>query len=300
MNEGDTDLPPVQLVDKWDGPRTYAEDFYAGGDLPPDVARLRTPSHLTPAHTPRAETDDMAEFLTPGVLTPKSPPAELASDTDVEEADVGAPPREDVSTFSMPPESEERSEPLVVEAEEQLQDDSALEDLYADLGDEPLPEAAQMIPPTPATPVTDPTAAVLDLHEHGSDAQLVSFKEHIDWSDRPAFSSGRPASSPGYLKSVDIAVSEERPERAPAAASVELSPEQEILEISDDEDELGIDGPIPLGTSDLDIPMDATYDEDEAAEDDFALPADLSPDFIPELAQFLNGVQLPTGGASVY
>ncbi len=35
----------MELVDPWDGPRTFAEDYYSGGDrLVPGL----TPSHLTP------------------------------------------------------------------------------------------------------------------------------------------------------------------------------------------------------------------------------------------------------------
>lgn len=35
----------MELVDPWEGPRTFAEDYYSGGDrLAPDL----TPNHLTP------------------------------------------------------------------------------------------------------------------------------------------------------------------------------------------------------------------------------------------------------------
>lgn len=42
---------PVQtpdLSDPWEGPRNFAEDFYAGGDALPNPADGATPSHLTP------------------------------------------------------------------------------------------------------------------------------------------------------------------------------------------------------------------------------------------------------------
>jgi hypothetical protein len=35
----------VELVDPWDGPRTFAEDYYSGGD---QLAPGLTPNHLTP------------------------------------------------------------------------------------------------------------------------------------------------------------------------------------------------------------------------------------------------------------
>lgn len=36
------------LPDPWEGPRTFAEDFYAGGDALPTQSEGITPSHLTP------------------------------------------------------------------------------------------------------------------------------------------------------------------------------------------------------------------------------------------------------------
>jgi hypothetical protein len=40
----------VELTDPWDGPRTFAEDYYSGGDR---LAPGLTPNHLTPvARTP--------------------------------------------------------------------------------------------------------------------------------------------------------------------------------------------------------------------------------------------------------
>lgn len=36
--------PPVDIVDPWEGPSTYAEDFYSGGDVPFGAAD----AHLLP------------------------------------------------------------------------------------------------------------------------------------------------------------------------------------------------------------------------------------------------------------
>lgn len=38
------DDPPVELRDTWSGPRKYAEDFYAAGDVPEDANN----AHLLP------------------------------------------------------------------------------------------------------------------------------------------------------------------------------------------------------------------------------------------------------------
>jgi hypothetical protein len=57
------DTRPIDLPDPWTGPRTYAEDFYSGGDTFDPAA---SPSHLTPR-------DDTDAFLTPARdVTPPS------------------------------------------------------------------------------------------------------------------------------------------------------------------------------------------------------------------------------------
>jgi hypothetical protein len=49
--------PLIDLPDPWQGPRTYAEDFYAGGDFSPqDVLNGVSPSSLTPVHDIHADT----------------------------------------------------------------------------------------------------------------------------------------------------------------------------------------------------------------------------------------------------
>ncbi|KAI9064528.1 hypothetical protein FKP32DRAFT_1685428 [Trametes sanguinea] len=54
VQEDDDDLIPEEpektpdLPDPWEGPRTFAEDFYAGGDALPEHSEGITPSHLTP------------------------------------------------------------------------------------------------------------------------------------------------------------------------------------------------------------------------------------------------------------
>jgi len=40
---------PVEIPDPWSGPRTYAEDFYSGGDVILPRGQKVDPSHLGPA-----------------------------------------------------------------------------------------------------------------------------------------------------------------------------------------------------------------------------------------------------------
>jgi hypothetical protein len=275
MYTTDADLPSVQLVNKWEGPQTYMEDFYAGGDFPPDVASLRTPSHLTPGGTPGAVADEGGDFLTPEFLSPASPSA--AAETEAtgllggEREDARA---EDVPIFSMPAEADNIEEIGLKMTNEPDTDISVLEDLYTGLQDDPLPEAASLIPLTPLAPVTDPTATVLDLHIRDSEPTQISAQGHLDWNDPPAFPAGRIASKPGHLTPVHAATKD----------SIELSPEVAASDVSDEEDEPESIGPIPLGTSDLDIPVDAPYDEDSV--EDIGdqtiqgLPGELSADIV--------------------
>lgn len=38
---------PVEILDKWEGPKTYAEDFYSGGDIRTDAPAAGS-AHLLP------------------------------------------------------------------------------------------------------------------------------------------------------------------------------------------------------------------------------------------------------------
>lgn len=50
----------VEIPDPWEGPRTYAEDFYAGGDIRPSPGKQKDASHLGP------EDDDLIEEIHEG------------------------------------------------------------------------------------------------------------------------------------------------------------------------------------------------------------------------------------------
>ncbi|KAL7277844.1 hypothetical protein ACG7TL_008790 [Trametes sanguinea] len=88
------------LPDPWEGPRTYAEDFYAGGDALPDPSEGITPSHLTPRDegplfipgiTDHAKTsakeDDAPAYATTADDSPNA--ADISSDSLVNGAHVG-------------------------------------------------------------------------------------------------------------------------------------------------------------------------------------------------------------------
>ena len=74
----DETLPTPEIRDHWEGPRTYAEDFYAGGDALPAGADV-TPSHLTPR-------DDDKPFI-PGVTSAPQEPSGSTADIDIVDVD---------------------------------------------------------------------------------------------------------------------------------------------------------------------------------------------------------------------
>ncbi|KAI0079295.1 hypothetical protein K474DRAFT_688204 [Panus rudis PR-1116 ss-1] len=99
------------------------------------------------------------------------------------------------------------------------------------------------------------------LHERGSSPPRMSPGGHVDWNYPPAFPGrtvkGRSDRSDPFEVGDIFATSHERQAH---------HEEQEILEISDDEEEDELDeGPLPLGTSDLDIApnVDNTLSDDE-------------------------------------
>jgi len=75
----------VELADPWDGPRTYAEDYYSGGDrlIPGLTPNRLTPIFRSPAHTlpglPTASNTEGRPFPSPSVSS--TPPLPKAQDT---------------------------------------------------------------------------------------------------------------------------------------------------------------------------------------------------------------------------
>lgn len=202
---------------------------------------------------------------------------------------------EDVPTFSMPPESDDEGR-QEGKSDEGIRESADMDELYGDLEDDPLPEAADVAPPTPALTDVADKADVLDLPLRPSQ---VSPKGHVDWNNPPAFPSGHRASGPGHLKSPPD--TENHAAALPSPAHAVSTPPQEILEISDDEDEDEPEtiGPLPLGTSDLEIPADAVYDDDEDVDADQGLPEGiqgLSEDFDSDIIEMFGNSPLNTDG----
>ena len=163
---------------------------------------------------------------------------------------------DEVPTFSMPVERTDGPD---------AQEASDVDQLYTDLRSGPLPEAADILTHNFSEGVED--QAMPELHDRASELPRISPHGHFDWNSPPAFTSGRLATGAGHLKTLsDIASSQSR---ASDSTNGRAAEEPEVLVISDDEDELDeVSGPLPLGTSDLDIPADAGYDDQDDEDGD--------------------------------
>ncbi|KAI0629041.1 hypothetical protein C8Q77DRAFT_1144676 [Trametes polyzona] len=164
------------LPDPWEGPRQFAEDFYAGGDALPNSAEGVTPSHLTPK--------DEGRLFIPGIS-----PA----------------PAEEKTTEAR------ATSPEVLD----------VDDLYGDVDDRAVDRTER----SPQPEQEAQAVAAETVAEHASDAEesaeerspsppSATLRKHVDWNWPPAFP-GRVATRPGHIE----------------------SPDQEVFEVSDDEDQ---------------------------------------------------------------
>lgn len=254
-------LPPVELPDKWSGPRTYAEDFYAGGDQPAELLSTLTPFNLTPvASTP--EEDDKADLvITPGLLTPSpesrensiSPAAEYnANDIEAEFDNATDAPQEGTPTFRMPVDDNDDGDGSLnssvnisapeerVTASPDLGDDTLAHEQPGEATHSPFEHEVSHID-IPHTPERNQAARAFLPHDRSLSPLRASPSGHIDWNWPPAFPVGRTLADRSPLK--------------PPHTHLGGNEEIEVLEISEDEDEDEEQiGPMPLGTSDLEIP----------------------------------------------
>lgn len=234
----DTRDDDVDISDPWEGPRTFAEDFYSGGELRDDPSIL-TPSHITPRLTPQSQGQ-------------KSQEPEIISIDDSDDEEV-----------------EERRSGTRSPVREEDFDESSINDLYAELDEDDGNVKAATSSVRNASPPHMP-------HERAAEPPVAAPTGHVDWNYPPAFP-GKVASKSGHIKTPEEPVAnsdliepghelelEHQHQEVEEDDEDELKQQEpEILEISDDEDDVG---PAPLSTSDLVIPDD--HDEGEAAEDD--------------------------------
>ncbi|EMD33123.1 hypothetical protein CERSUDRAFT_98729 [Gelatoporia subvermispora B] len=193
----DMDTHPVEIPDPWSGPRMFAEDYYAGGD----VGGLKTPpGPLSPSHL----TQDAISF------TEANRPAPNALTT------AHVPPPFPAFAESSPRMSAERT---VLSFEN---DPDVLKGLYADLDTSDLLQTELFNDGFwHDTIVSNQNATERTSIERGrSVSPRPSLSTHVDWNWPPAFS-GRAATGPGHL----------------VEGEGHVGVEYEIFEISDEEEE---------------------------------------------------------------
>ncbi|TCD64552.1 hypothetical protein EIP91_003909 [Steccherinum ochraceum] len=217
---------PIDIVDPWDAPQTFAEDLYTGGDILGDPSLL-TPSHLTPAlSTPQAE----ASFdITPAALTPIE--AEAA------DPELFVPSDEGVSGDA--PEPMLSPPGTIDDTPEQALDPALLEDVYAELDkvfvmpNGALASGMEQTSVPEVAPEVDPSEEPSDshvLHDRSSSPPRMSVTGHVDWSFPPAFQSqSAPSSS---LALPEASISAPIPEATDQPSNV-----AEVVIISDDEED---------------------------------------------------------------
>ncbi|KAI0692095.1 hypothetical protein BC835DRAFT_1358498 [Cytidiella melzeri] len=254
-------LPAVELLDKWEGPRVYAEDFYAGGDQPQKYMSTHTPSHLTPPPGSPKGLDDLGHTSDAPTSVGKSncvigsPEVTEVDDEDEDGEEIyEAPP-----TFSMPTEEEVRAmsrsglfdelqngATVSVDADEPVDFTSDLQQSIAGRA-----QSDELVSPAVHTPERPPSARQFVPHDRSLSPIRVSPRGHLDWNNPPAFPTGIPIS----------------PSKSPRPRYNNVLLMDDVVEITDeyDEDDRGEEaqdddeqdddfvGPAPLGTSDLDI-----------------------------------------------
>ncbi|KAI1784350.1 hypothetical protein LXA43DRAFT_225677 [Ganoderma leucocontextum] len=198
--------PPPDVHDPWEGPRTYAEDFYSGGD----VVEGETPSHLTPRD------EELLDI--PGIsFVPDESSRRPLHDHDIINVDG-----DDALT------NERGPSPGMQPAAEDVQGDDGLEYVA-----QPQ-DAQEVIAETPRSP--SPPSPTL--------------RKQVDWNWPPAFP-GRIATGPGHL----------------------ADGEEGIVEISDDDDDV-----TPPEAGQPELPVRDAIPADDIP---FGTAADASPASMP-------------------
>ncbi|KDQ55083.1 hypothetical protein JAAARDRAFT_60062 [Jaapia argillacea MUCL 33604] len=206
--------PTPDLLDPWVGPRTYAEDFYAGGDVL-HAGSILDPSVLTPRREEEEEEDPngIGMVFTPGVITPESlrqeeeeseegleTPENGPEHLEAIDAQAAEAPSGHLLAFSEGFNGFVRngdSPPLQAEDLNHVYRPGQsvdMEDLYADFEnymehETPVRTASAPSPsPLPQSPGTSP--GPLPRARERSGSKTVGPGGHIDWTWPPAFPVG--------------------------------------------------------------------------------------------------------------
>ncbi|CAL1711329.1 unnamed protein product [Somion occarium] len=276
----------VEIPDAWQGPSTYAEDFYSGGDLPPNASQVGS-IHLLPTEADAVDLEEEIEgpdeeneeFSPRQPRDVEIPDAWDGPRTYAEDFYAGGELRDDPSKltpFHLTPQvltplrEEETVTPAGTESHEHEVIDVDEEEVEADAEITQVSRRARSGSPIHEedfdASALDNIYAQLDEDEE-AEVGYAEVAETEDVLEKSATSFMRgSASSPNRSRMASRSGHLKTPE------DEQQREEQEILEISDDDEEDNDVGPIPLGTSDLDIHHDHV---DMPSDDSYVDPNDV-------------------------
>lgn len=252
----------LELPDPWQGPRTYAEDFYTGGDFDAqDQLGGVSPSSLTPVHDARVDT------LFSNIVQNDGP---LSGVSKTEPAVVNV----DVTDEALPDSSPPPSSPVEVRSSRSHVDDHQLSNVRGIHGEHEEPENILDHLYRDADSLSQDEEQMIfassfdEFHSGSMSAPQAHSKstEHLDWNWPPAFPRGKFASRAGHLETSSPRVGIDDIEEAQDDV-IDVDAEHE----KEDGSEEALEGPIPLGTSDLGYGDEIHEEQNEQSDDRYGL-----------------------------
>lgn len=248
---------PLELPDPWQGPRTYAEDFYTGGDFnAQDRLDGVSPSRLTPVHDAHVDT------LFPNTLQGDGPPVVPRAEFEPLVVNV------DVTDEVLPDSSPPPSSPVEVHSSRSHMDDYQLSDVRGihEKHEEPDNILEHLYRDTDSLEQQMNFASSFDEFHSGSLSAPQAYSkptEHLDWNWPPAFPRGKFASRAGHLETSSPRQEvDDTKEAQDDVIDIDAEHSEE-----EDESEEAPEGPIPLGTSDLEYSNEVHQELDEQSDD---------------------------------
>ncbi|KAG1739146.1 uncharacterized protein EDB91DRAFT_394546 [Suillus paluster] len=228
---------PLDLPDPWQGPQTYAEDFYAGGDFSAqDQLNGVSPSSLTPVHDAHVDTYTLQDGESPSGAFKTEPAVVNVDVADEALPDSSPPPSSPVEVRSSCSRVDDYQLSNVRGTHEEHEEpENIIDHLYRD-ADNMSQDEQQMI-----------FASSFNGFHSGSMSALQAYPkpiEHLDWNWPPAFPHGKFANRAGCLET-----------SSPSAGFDDIEEVlDDVIDVDAEEEdgsEEAPEGPIPLGTSDL-------------------------------------------------
>ncbi|KAI0332954.1 hypothetical protein GY45DRAFT_1320196 [Cubamyces sp. BRFM 1775] len=206
---------PVDIDDPWRGPATYAEDFYAGGDVPTSTLEHKDP-HTLPTEDDELPVDEAAQ--TPDLPDPWEGPRTFAEDF-YAGGDALLTRSDGATPSHLTPKDEG---PIFIPGVTDYSESHDQRDAEVDsrqTTDTDSHKAAVVAAPEASVDVVqddggDPDEADLSDADRSPSPPSATLRTHVDWNWPPAFP-GRVATGPGHI----------------------VDSEREVFEISDDDED---------------------------------------------------------------